>query len=80
MSEANQGRELTCEEWAERLVSWLPHNKKPAEMLAMALRAAEARAEMRERERCCQLVFGHASSDSAAQRTVDAIRGRTRPR
>lgn len=29
-----------------------------------------------ERERCCQLVFGHASSDNVAQRTVDAIRDR----
>lgn len=27
-----------------------------------------------ERERCCQLVYGHASSDNAAERTVRAIR------
>lgn len=31
-----------------------------------------------EQDRCCRLVFGHASSDNAAQRTVDAIRGKIR--
>ena len=44
MDNGNAARELTCEEWAERLVSGLPHNPKPAEMLAIALKAAEARA------------------------------------
>lgn len=33
-----------------------------------------------ERDRCCQIVFGQASSDNDAQRTVNAIRGVRRKR
>lgn len=30
-----------------------------------------------ERERCCTIVYAQCSSDNVAQRTVDAIRGKT---
>lgn len=39
---------------------------------AKAIKAAV----LAEREECCALVWGHASSDNVAQRTVDAIRKR----
>lgn len=53
-------REMTCEEWAERLVSGMPHNPKPAEMLAIALKHAEARGASHERDACYRLANDHA--------------------
>lgn len=58
-------RDMKSGEWRVRLP-----DMKTAEAVMALIEA--------ERERCCQLVFGHASSDNAAQRTVDAIRGKTR--
>ena len=43
---------------------------KSASMLANALVLAE-------QDRCCGLIFSWAGSDNVAQRTVDAIRGKT---
>lgn len=65
-------REMTCEEWAARLVSGLPHNPKPAEMLAIALKAAESRAEMRERRACADLAREHAHT--ITEETVQSLR------
>ena len=31
----------------------------------------------KEQDRCCSIVFSQCESDNVAQRTVDAIRGRT---
>ncbi len=60
MSDGMAAREMTCDEWAERLVQGMPHNPKPAELLAIALKAAEARATMRERTACADLAREHA--------------------
>lgn len=57
---------------------WEGPNSGWSEAADLALAIDEAIAA--ERERCCQIVFGQASSDNAAQRTVDAIRGRRRAR
>jgi len=46
---------------------------EPAD-LAEAIDEAIADAVLAERERCCQLVHGHCSSDNTATRTVRAIR------
>ena len=56
------GRELTCDEWALRLAQGVPHHERPEELLAIALKACEARAEMRERMACADLAREHATT------------------
>jgi hypothetical protein len=50
---------------------------EPAD-LAEAIDEAIAEAVLAERERCCQIVWGHCGSDNVGQRTVDAIRKKSR--
>lgn len=57
---------------------WRPRPLRDDRVSANDVRAAWTEATRVERERCCQIVFEQAASDNAAQRTVDAIRGKRR--
>lgn len=63
-----------CEDIARRVAHSLPMSDfgstRAIQAFAQTLRAAV----LAERERCCILIYGHASSENVAARTVRAIR------
>ena len=61
MDDAREAREMTCQEWAESIVS-AGSQPLDAALLAAYLTAAEARGARREREACCNLANEHANT------------------
>lgn len=57
------------------LGSWHATEADAIKFVSVALREAR----IKEQDRCCKLVYGHAGSDNVAERTVRAIRSGVDP-